>query len=138
MSLLVFPLTFVSSAYVPVATMPGWMQAFARNQPITAMVDAVRSWVVVDPVGLLGHTAAALDDQGPAVVGRPRRGVRTDRRRPLPPGLITEVDGPSDDRSVDPPRRPAERAAFRTAIAGARRSTEHPGSSVPDGEIENP
>jgi ABC-type multidrug transport system permease subunit len=35
MSLLVFPLTFVSSAYVPVATMPGRMQAFARNQPIT-------------------------------------------------------------------------------------------------------
>ena len=39
MSLLVFPLTFVSSAYVPVDTMPGWMQPFARNQPITAMVD---------------------------------------------------------------------------------------------------
>ena len=54
-----FPLTFVSSAYVPVATMPGWMQPFARNQPISAMVDAVRSWVVDDPVGLLGHTVAA-------------------------------------------------------------------------------
>jgi ABC-2 type transport system permease protein len=42
-SLLVFPLTFVSSAYVPVATMPGWMQPFAENQPITIMVDAARS-----------------------------------------------------------------------------------------------
>jgi ABC transporter DrrB family efflux protein len=59
-SLLVFPLTFVSSAYVPVATMPGWLQPIARNQPISAMVDAVRSWVVDDPVGVLGHTAAAL------------------------------------------------------------------------------
>ena len=37
-----FPLTFVSSAYVPVSTMPGWMQAFANYQPITAMVDTVR------------------------------------------------------------------------------------------------
>jgi ABC-type multidrug transport system permease subunit len=56
MSLLVFPLTFVSSAYVPVATMPGWMQPIARNQPITAMVDAVRSWVIDDPVAALGHS----------------------------------------------------------------------------------
>ena len=43
MSLLVFPLTFVSSAYVPVDSMPGWMQPIAENQPITAMIDAVRS-----------------------------------------------------------------------------------------------
>jgi ABC transporter DrrB family efflux protein len=41
-SFMVFPLTFVSSAYVPVATMPGWLQAFASHQPITYMVDAVR------------------------------------------------------------------------------------------------
>ncbi|MGH9077178.1 MAG: ABC transporter permease [Acidimicrobiales bacterium] len=39
---LVFPLTFVSSAYVPVSTMPAWMRAFADNQPITPMVDTVR------------------------------------------------------------------------------------------------
>jgi ABC transporter DrrB family efflux protein len=57
MSLLVFPLTFVSSAYVPVATMPGWMQPIAEHQPITAMVDSVRAWVVADPVASLGHTA---------------------------------------------------------------------------------
>jgi ABC-2 type transport system permease protein len=52
-SMLVFPLSFVSSAYVPVATMPGWMQAFARNQPLTFMVDAVRS--LTD-----GHAARAI------------------------------------------------------------------------------
>jgi ABC-2 type transport system permease protein len=57
MSLLVFPLTFMSSAYVPVDTMPGWMQAFARNQPITAMVDSVRAWVIDDPTAALGHSA---------------------------------------------------------------------------------
>lgn len=42
LSFLVFPLSFVSSAYVPVSTMPGWMQAFALNQPMTQMVDTVR------------------------------------------------------------------------------------------------
>jgi ABC-2 type transport system permease protein len=43
MALLVFPFTFVSSAYIPVSSMPGWMQAFASRQPITYMVDAVRA-----------------------------------------------------------------------------------------------
>jgi ABC-2 type transport system permease protein len=43
MSLLVFPLTFVSSAYVPVASMPSWMQGIARNQPITLMTNAARA-----------------------------------------------------------------------------------------------
>src|SRR5215217_5028080 len=42
LALMVFPLTFVSSAYVPVSSMPGWMQAFAEHQPVTVMVDAVR------------------------------------------------------------------------------------------------
>jgi ABC-2 type transport system permease protein/oleandomycin transport system permease protein len=37
-----FPLTFVSSAFVPVDTMPSWLQGFAENQPFTRMVDAVR------------------------------------------------------------------------------------------------
>jgi ABC transporter DrrB family efflux protein len=60
MSLLVFPLTFVSSAYVPVSTMPGWMQPIARNQPITAMVDAVRAWVIDHPTAVLGHSAPYL------------------------------------------------------------------------------
>lgn len=42
LAFLVFPLTFVSSAYVPVATMPGWMQGFAEHQPMTQMVNTVR------------------------------------------------------------------------------------------------
>jgi ABC-2 type transport system permease protein/oleandomycin transport system permease protein len=47
----VFPLTFVSSAFVPVQTMPGWMQAFANNQPITQMVDAMRAMALGGPTG---------------------------------------------------------------------------------------
>ncbi len=58
MALLVFPLTFVSSAYVPVESMPGWMQAFAEHQPLTYMVDAVRALTQgPDAVALLGHPA---------------------------------------------------------------------------------
>jgi ABC transporter DrrB family efflux protein len=46
MSMIVFPLTFVSSAYVPVASMPGWLQAVAEHQPLTVMADAVRALLV--------------------------------------------------------------------------------------------
>lgn len=38
----VFPLTFVSSAFVPTDTMPGWLRVFADNQPMTLVVNAVR------------------------------------------------------------------------------------------------
>jgi ABC transporter DrrB family efflux protein len=38
----VFPLTFVSSAFVPTDSMPGWLQVFAENQPMTQVVNAVR------------------------------------------------------------------------------------------------
>jgi ABC transporter DrrB family efflux protein len=38
-----FPLTFVSSAFVPIGTMPGWLQAFANNQPVTYVIDAMRA-----------------------------------------------------------------------------------------------
>jgi ABC transporter DrrB family efflux protein len=38
-----FPVTFVSSAFVPISSMPGWLQAFAKNQPVTYIIDAMRS-----------------------------------------------------------------------------------------------
>jgi ABC transporter DrrB family efflux protein len=59
LSFLVFPLSFVSSAYVPVSTMPGWMQGFARNQPITFMCNTVRL-LVGGPAArqLLGHSVS--------------------------------------------------------------------------------
>lgn len=41
--LFVFPLTFASSVFVPVATMPAWLAAFARNQPVTQLVNAMRA-----------------------------------------------------------------------------------------------
>jgi ABC-2 type transport system permease protein len=43
MSMIAFILAFLSSTYVPPGSMPGWLQPFAKYQPITPMVDAVRS-----------------------------------------------------------------------------------------------
>jgi ABC transporter DrrB family efflux protein len=38
-----FPLTFLSSAFVPISTMPGWLQAFANNQPVTFVINTMRA-----------------------------------------------------------------------------------------------
>jgi ABC-2 type transport system permease protein len=47
-----FPLTFVSSAFVPVTKMPGWLQAFANNQPITIVIDEMRNLALGGPLAL--------------------------------------------------------------------------------------
>jgi ABC transporter DrrB family efflux protein len=58
MSLVVFPLAFVSSAYVPVESMPGWMQPVAANQPMTMMAGSVRALSLGDGAdAALGHSA---------------------------------------------------------------------------------
>jgi ABC-2 type transport system permease protein len=44
-------LPFVSSAFVPTGTMPGPVRAFAENQPVTAIVDAIRALLDQQPVG---------------------------------------------------------------------------------------
>lgn len=46
----VFPLVFASSAFAPTQAMPGWLQAFANNSPVTAIVDAVRGLSTGTPV----------------------------------------------------------------------------------------
>lgn len=46
----VFLLIFASSVFVPVATMPGWLQAFAKAQPVTVTVNAVRALCESGPV----------------------------------------------------------------------------------------
>jgi ABC transporter DrrB family efflux protein len=58
MSFLAFPFVFVSSAYVPVDSMPGWLQPVAEHQPVTAMVGSVRALALGDDAeALLGHSA---------------------------------------------------------------------------------
>jgi ABC-2 type transport system permease protein/oleandomycin transport system permease protein len=59
----VFPLTFASSAFVPVDTMPGWLQGWASVNPASLLVDAVRGLLVggevlAPAVGALAWSAA--------------------------------------------------------------------------------
>ena len=42
----IFPLTFASSAFVPTATMPAWLRAFANHQPVTTVINAVRDLTI--------------------------------------------------------------------------------------------
>jgi ABC-2 type transport system permease protein len=44
-------LPFVSSAFVPTATMPGPVRAFAENQPVTSIVNSIRALLDQQPVG---------------------------------------------------------------------------------------
>jgi len=44
-------LPFISSAFVPTATMPGPVRAFAENQPVTSIVNGVRDLFTQQPVG---------------------------------------------------------------------------------------
>ena len=44
-------LPFVSSAFVPTATMPGPLRAFAEHQPVTSIVNAIRDLLAQRPVG---------------------------------------------------------------------------------------
>jgi ABC-2 type transport system permease protein len=48
---ILFPVTFVSSAFVPVDSMPGWLQPVAEYNPFTTMVDAIRALFLGTPAG---------------------------------------------------------------------------------------
>lgn len=50
----VFPLVFASSIFVPVNTMPDWLQGFAGNSPITLTVSYARALIDGTPVGDVG------------------------------------------------------------------------------------
>lgn len=56
---LIFPLTFASSAFVPTDNMPYILRVFAENQPVTHVIEAIRAWVVGKPVGNHGWIALA-------------------------------------------------------------------------------
>jgi len=43
------PLVFASSAFVPVATMPGWLQPFADHQPVSVTASAARALTLGTP-----------------------------------------------------------------------------------------
>lgn len=53
----VFPLTFASSAFVPVETMPSWLQGFAEHQPISVTIDTIRALLLGNSPGQPGVEA---------------------------------------------------------------------------------
>ncbi len=59
LSLVFIPFSFLSSAYVPVDTMPAPLEAFAAHQPLTPMVDAVRGLLLGEPTGSALATSLA-------------------------------------------------------------------------------
>ena len=61
-------LAYPSSAFVPIDTMPSWLQGFARHQPITCVVDALRGLLTGGPVASAA-TQAVLWSIGIAAVG---------------------------------------------------------------------
>lgn len=66
--LLMFPLMFASSAYVPVGNLPGWLQAVAHVNPMTYAVNASRALSLNLPVGT-GVVSALATSAGLAIVG---------------------------------------------------------------------
>ncbi|HET6215240.1 MAG TPA: ABC transporter permease [Micromonosporaceae bacterium] len=81
-TLLSIPVIFASSTFVPVQSMPGWLQAVAANNPVTHAVDAARALILGGPVAsdvwatlawVLGIVAVAL----PAAVVRYQRVARS-------------------------------------------------------------
>lgn len=67
---IIFPLTFASSAFVPAESMVGWLKPFAENQPITQIINAIRSLML----GVPAHdfiVAAVLWCLGILVVSMP-------------------------------------------------------------------
>ena len=43
---ILIPMTFASSAFVPLSAMPGWLQVFARHQPVSVVINGARSLMV--------------------------------------------------------------------------------------------
>lgn len=102
-----------SSAFVPVA-MPSWLQVFARNSPITVLVDALRelilggatastlvlplAWaaVVLAVFAPLAVRAYRRISQASGAVPRPREGRAPARRRAL-------ASAPATGRIIRPP-----------------------------------
>ncbi len=49
--MLILPLTFISSAFVDPTTMPGWLEAFAKVNPVTHVIDSARGLMLGGAVG---------------------------------------------------------------------------------------
>jgi ABC-2 type transport system permease protein/oleandomycin transport system permease protein len=64
-----FPLTFASSAFVPVASMPSWLQPFAQHNPVSVVANSLRGLFHVDPSLTAADTRSALIQSAAWIVG---------------------------------------------------------------------
>ena len=74
------PLVFASSAFVPIESMPGWLQAFAEHQPVSVTASAVRALMIGGPTATyvwqsLAWCAGILLVFAPLAVRQYRRAV---------------------------------------------------------------
>ncbi|HZD01006.1 MAG TPA: ABC transporter permease [Actinomycetes bacterium] len=74
------PLVFASSAFIPVSTMPGWLQPFAEHQPVSVTAGAVRALTIGGPatshvLQSLAWDVGILVAFAPIAVWRYRRAV---------------------------------------------------------------
>lgn len=76
--LVAIPAMFASSTFVPVSSMPGWLQAVANNSPVTHAVDAARALTLGEPAGR-PVTAALLWTAGILIVAVPLAVARYQR-----------------------------------------------------------
>ncbi|MFF3495849.1 ABC transporter permease [Streptomyces sp. NPDC002795] len=71
--MVIFPLTFLSDIFVKPETMPGWLQAFVNNNPVTHVASAVRGlmdgdWPTAEVLWSLGWSALLIAVFGPVTM----------------------------------------------------------------------
>jgi ABC-2 type transporter len=134
MALILVPFTFVSSAYVPVSSMPNGLRAAAAQQPVTYMIEAVRSLSTGDrmvhgPEPLLAEDLGdgALSEAGFGRIGdggRVSQPYSTSASRPSRDWPTTDLGKVCDMHSRSPapvdgdyPRSKVEQAGSRLTTA---------------------
>ena len=78
---LIFPITFASAIFVPVQTMPSWLQGFASHQPVSVTAEAVRGLMLGTPHGSntyvsLAWALGAVVILGPLAVRKFRQAIK--------------------------------------------------------------
>jgi len=64
-----FPLTFASSVFVPVASMPAWLRTFAEHNPVSVVANSLRGLFHVDPSLTAADTGLALIQSAAWIAG---------------------------------------------------------------------
>ncbi|MGB6162534.1 MAG: ABC transporter permease [Pseudonocardiaceae bacterium] len=76
--MVIFPLMFASSAFVPITGLPSWMRVIATINPLTFAIDAARGWALAGPT--FGATMTALLTAAALIVGSAVIASRSVRR----------------------------------------------------------